>query len=348
MLAAGHVAYYAPVPQLDSCVPSTLNNLGPFGYYGVGQNAPYISASNNMTINVRFSVRGVNDPYITALSATRGARDNMGLITFGTPLATLGNTAVGCWAGFIFCFFLLTMYLTCVCVKGLDGPMDRIYARGFPVVSPMVGFCGSVTARSRDSKICKKVLPSGIIFFVGFLATCLLVLYIYLAAVLMDAPWVCAYKSISCMGQQVVLSCGTLRDLQASSSTGAAFRGLTIAAISLALFPIGVFMAITGVTVVSSGAGAILFLLVAAAIVICEPLSAILQVAAGALYSANREKLMEAYCSFITTDILAPSFCRSVPRTDAAMVAQTTIGTIAVLCVVGPVCIWTLAKRSQR
>lgn len=63
----------------------------------------------------------------------------------------------------------------------------------------------------------------------------------------LQAPYVTAFKRVGCgEGIDVVVSQGTLKDLQASSSVGSNFRGLTIGAIALALIPVGCCVGIGG------------------------------------------------------------------------------------------------------
>jgi hypothetical protein len=323
-------SFFVPIPQLDACVPASLNHVSPYRYAFLG-GQPNPSLSLPLTFDVDVTVRGVGDPYVTALAQTQAAQDSSGRITFGTSLGTLGDMAAGFWAAFAVCFSMLLLYLTCVCSTVFDRPLHRLYANN-AVGSPqreVSGYCGAVVAKSRASKLCSGGSGVTCLSVGGMLA--LLTIYSWLAFVLLDAPYVCAYKTVSCGDVDVQLQCGTLKDLQQSSSTGAAFRGLSIAAIALALIPIGCFMCLGSGTVLTGGAAAALFVVPLAAMAILDPISGILQIAAAGLWASSKGAMATAYCTYISTELLQPDYCASVAKTDASLTAQTVLGVVAVL-----------------
>lgn len=171
---------WVPVPQLDACLPTAINNVAPFAY-SVTANQP--SALGIEAVPVY--IRAAGDPYVTALSATRVTLDSDGAVWFGTPAAQLEAVAAGTWFGFALCFTSLAMYMMCVCTALFDAPLNAMAAaRNWS--TPIAMGIGAAVGSSRSSKCCRGAVESSVTAAITVIFLVTLVAYSYLAFVLLD------------------------------------------------------------------------------------------------------------------------------------------------------------------
>lgn len=85
-----------------------------------------------------------------------------------------------------------------------------------------------------------------------------------------------------------------------------------------------------GMTAVSGGAAAVLFVGLVLVFMICAPLSGLLQIAAAGVFAASKQSMADAYCSYVVSSLglVTPDYCSIVDRTATAFTAQTVIGLI--------------------
>jgi hypothetical protein len=229
--SSGNVAFYAPVPTTDTCLAGSLNNLGPVSYVFSASGRPSVIAAFG-----KVQLRVAGDPYVTALSVSQGQTINNGAtLTFGTPTSKLEALSAGLFSAFAVCFFIFMVWMTCTLSRFFDNGLERLHSRLGPGLSrDIVRWVGGIIAKTRTERCCRNgqacvYLAGGIIFGV-------LVAYSCLSFILLDANYVCAYRTIPQCGSStpgatldVVLSCGTMQDLRAASTLGANFRGLNLA-----------------------------------------------------------------------------------------------------------------------
>lgn len=321
---------YVNVPQLDACVASGLRNVGPFGYAFYGRPPPPPGVIKQPAVEV--TLRSIGDPYVTALSLTNAATLADGSITFGPSTALYGTIAAAMWACFAACGSILCVYALMTWTRVVDGPMNRTYERPDGSLRPFVSLCGVVVGKSR--RVCGVKAARAL---AGIVALLVFIAYSWVAWLLLDAQYVCAYQTLSCSGTTVQLQCGTLTDLSASSFPGATFRALNISAIAFLFIPIPllflcvafVFFALTE-KVNSDGDGVIikwLFILWTGTIPTCALCSIVLQIIGNAYWSAQSGAIADAFCAYVAASTSAlPTACSSVAATNGALVAQTVLG----------------------
>lgn len=172
---------WVPVPQLDACVPTSINNVAPFSY-SITDKQP--SRVNSGTVPVY--VRAVGDPYVTALSVTGVMfSPSGGSVYFGTPAGSLESVAAGTWFGFTVCFLSASMYMLCVCTTIFDAPLNSM-ATARNCTTPVAMGIGAAVGTSRGSKCCRKAVESGFLAICTAVFLTTLVAYSYLAFVLLD------------------------------------------------------------------------------------------------------------------------------------------------------------------
>lgn len=322
------------IPQLDSCVPMTVNGLSMLSYH------LYESQPSTLEFTVfNVNVRSAEDPYVDALAITGGT------LEFGDTTLFLATLSAAMWGMTCVCLFMWLLLLFCTVSSFFDAPLARLESNSDTVVPawkwPLqltVDFFADTVPALRRCKCrgCSRSCCSGTaaVLVPAYWLAFSYAAFVALSIVAVASPWAAAYREV-CGGFQIYLQSGKLAAIAASSPEGKTYAIMSIMGLSL----LGGVMVVVPLMVLACGCcGKRLcrrvyeyydeqstFVQWGVPFAIMYSFGLCLYTAAVAQWFTYRAVIQEAYCTSITDEYLIPSYCTSESIHERCLIAAFVV-----------------------